>query len=70
MLISFFDNGCSTEYLHKVVEADGRHEGYPEISYSYDLKAGNLPGEFHEKYQNLSTVKTLHYVNYLKLYIE
>ncbi len=49
------DNGCSTEYLHKVIEADGRHEGFPEISYSYDLKAGNLPGEFHDRYQNLST---------------
>ena len=49
------DNGCSTEYLHKVVEADGRHEGYPEISYSHDLKAGGLPGEFQEKYQDLST---------------
>ena len=49
------DIGCSIEYLNDIVEKDGRHEGYPEISYSYDLKRGNLPGEFQEKYQNLST---------------
>ena len=34
------ENGCSIEY--------------PEISYSYDLKMGNI-GEFQERYQELST---------------
>ena len=52
---AYMDWGCCDEYLDEVVKADGRHEGYPEISYSYDLKAGDLPGEFQEKYQDLST---------------
>ena len=46
---------CSEEYLKEIVEKDGRHEGFPEVSYSYDLKRGGLPGEFQEKYQTLST---------------
>ena len=48
------ENSCSDEYLKEIVDKDGKHIGYPEISYSYDLKAGGLPGEFQEKYQNLS----------------
>ena len=31
------ENACSRAYLDEIVLADGRHEGYPEISYSYDL---------------------------------
>ena len=49
------EHSCSVEYLKEIVEKDGRHVGYPEISYSYDLKRGGLPGEFQEKYQTLST---------------
>jgi len=52
---STLEHSCSVEYLKEIVEKDGRHEGYPEVSYSYDLKKGGLPGEFQEKYQTLST---------------
>lgn len=48
------ENSCSDEYLKEIVDKDGRHIGYPEISYCYDLRRGGLPGEFQEKYQNLS----------------
>ena len=31
------EHSCSEEYLKEIVDKDGRHEGYPEISYSFDL---------------------------------
>jgi len=49
------EHACSDEYLEEIVKKDGQHIGYPEISYSYDLKGGNLPGEFQEKYLEMST---------------
>lgn len=44
----------SDEYLDEIVAKDGAHEGYPEISYSYDLQAGEHPKHFQDKYQKLS----------------
>lgn len=41
----------SDEYLDEIVTKDGAHEGYPEISYSYDLQAGDHPKPFQDKYQ-------------------
>ena len=48
------DNALSSHYLQAILDLDGRHEGYPEISMSYDFNQGGLPGEFQEKYQDLS----------------
>ena len=44
---------CSEEYLKEIVDKDGQHIGYPEISYSFDLQSGGIPGEFQEKYNEL-----------------
>jgi hypothetical protein len=47
--------GTSSEYLDKVVAKDGEHEGYPEISYSYDLQAGDHPEDIDIIYKPFST---------------
>jgi len=47
--------GTSDEYLKEIVDKDGAHEGYPEMSYSYDLQAGDHPRLFQRKYQKFST---------------
>ena len=47
------EHSCSDIYLKEIVDKDGRHEGYPEISYSYDLQQGGLPAEFKEKHDAL-----------------
>jgi hypothetical protein len=48
------DNALSSQYLQAVLDMDGRHEGYPEISKSYDFNQGGLPGEFQDKYNELT----------------
>jgi len=48
------DNALSSQYLQAILDMDGRHEGYPEISKSYDLNQGGLPGEFQDKYNELT----------------
>ena len=48
------DHACGDDYLKEIVDKDGRHEGYPEISYSFDLNQGGVPGEFQEKYNELT----------------
>tara|TARA_B100000085_G_scaffold97015_1_gene88060 strand:- start:376 stop:1023 length:648 start_codon:yes stop_codon:yes gene_type:complete len=47
------EHSCSDIYLKEIVDKDGRHEGFPEVSYSYDLQRGGLPGEFKEKHDAL-----------------
>ena len=31
------DYYCSDEYMELIVDKDGEHEGYPEVTYAYDL---------------------------------
>ena len=38
-----YEYACSQEYLDEIVEMDGQHIGYPEVSYSWDLNAGDVP---------------------------
>ena len=51
---STLEVACSEDYLNEIVEKDGQHIGYPEVSYSYDLNQGGIPGEFQEKYLEIT----------------
>ena len=48
-----YEYACSQEYLDEIVEMDGQHIGYPEVSYSWDLNAGDVPEHFREKQLDL-----------------
>lgn len=51
---------CSEEYLDVIVTKDGRHEGYPEISYSCDImeNAGQIDSNFKKPQIELQTKLT------------
>jgi|TARA_Y100000361_G_scaffold37487_1_gene32094 hypothetical protein len=46
---------CSEEYLKEVVEKDGEHIGFPEISYSFDMNMDRCPQLFSKKIWELNS---------------
>tara|TARA_B100000927_G_scaffold216470_1_gene176681 strand:- start:266 stop:931 length:666 start_codon:yes stop_codon:yes gene_type:complete len=45
---------CSDNYLKEIVDKDGEHEGYPEVSYAYDLNMGKHGEAFNSKYEEIT----------------
>ena len=45
---------CAPEYLKEIVDKDGEHEGYPEVTFAYDLNMRKHEDPFMEPYEEIS----------------